>query len=122
MEKPVQKKGSGPTQLPYGSVKELAEGISNVSMDLQSVDQTIGSQEYTPIHPDPEIDQLLLRPTDRPNEPLTHGANFGPGQNGLTVQNPSDTTGMRAQLARTLIETGTTQGERELAQRISGGE
>jgi hypothetical protein len=69
----------------YGEVKKLMDGLQQVPSGPAAGDRTVAAQQ-----PREKIDLLAM--TNRPNEPITAGAPFGPGmgpvQAGIRVPNP----------------------------------
>ena len=69
----------------YGEVKKLMDGLKQVPAGPAATDQAVKQKE-----PKKQIDLLAM--TNRPNEPITAGAAFGPGigpvQAGIPIPNP----------------------------------
>ena len=69
----------------YGEVKKLMDGLKQVPAGPAATDQAVKQKE-----PKKQIDLLAM--TNRPNEPITAGAAFGPGigpvQAGIRIPNP----------------------------------
>lgn len=69
----------------YGEVKKLMDGLKQVPSGPAAGDRAVPAQQ-----PREKIDLLAM--TNRPNEPITAGAPFGPGmgpvQAGIPVPNP----------------------------------
>ena len=69
----------------YGEVKKLMDGLQQVPSGPAAGDRAMAVQQ-----PREKIDLLAM--TNRPNEPITAGAPFGPGmgpvQAGISVPNP----------------------------------
>jgi hypothetical protein len=69
----------------YGEVKKLMDGLQQVPSGPAAGDQAVAKQQ-----PREKIDLLAM--TNRPNEPITAGAPFGPGigpvQAGIPIPNP----------------------------------
>lgn len=69
----------------YGEVKKLMDGLQQVPSGPAAGDRAVATQQ-----PREKIDLLAM--TNRPNEPITAGAPFGPGmgpvQAGIRVPNP----------------------------------
>ena len=69
----------------YGEVKKLMDGLKQVPAGPAATDQAVRQKE-----PKKQIDLLAM--TNRPNEPITAGAAFGPGigpvQAGIRIPNP----------------------------------
>lgn len=124
MEKPKHRMGSGSTQLPYGSAKELNDSLKGIDMQLQSVDQMVTQGDYSPANADPEVDELMFRPTDRPQEPVTQGAPVGPGSNFVVARDPNEVeSSFRKRLSELLISSSdSSDSEKMLAYRIAQGE
>jgi len=70
----------------------------------------------------PDIRSQILRPTDRPNEPITTGLPFGPGAN--FVNQPGETDARFRERVASGIETGpvTTPAVKAFAERIRKGQ
>ena len=66
----------------YGGVKALADAQKAVPMGASPV---AAPQIQRPV---PGAAGSLTRPTERPNEPITAGANFGPGPNAVQAGIP----------------------------------
>ena len=66
---PTVKRGSGTDQLAYGD----AQAANALAMLAPSPPH---DNAYEPANPD---EAFAYGPTNRPNEPITHGAAFGPG-------------------------------------------
>ena len=62
----------------YGGVKALADAQKSVPMGASPTATAPQVQR-----PTPGAAGSLTRPTERPNEPITAGANFGPGSNAM---------------------------------------
>ena len=60
----------------YGEVKKLMDGLKQVPSGPAAGDQAVAKQQ-----PKQKIDLLAM--TNRPNEPITAGAPFGPGMGPL---------------------------------------
>jgi hypothetical protein len=58
--------------LDYGQNQQANAGL----LDFASTAQDQQQPDFKPSTPE---EQFLYGPTDRPNEPITHGAPFGPG-------------------------------------------
>src|SRR5215210_4895216 len=90
-KRPEVKRGSGPDQLPYGGATQV--NAASASFDQPSAApyaENINPQEPQPIQGDlTGYDNLLFGGSDRPDEPITQGASFGPGSNFLTPNAPS---------------------------------
>ena len=69
----------------YGEVKKLMDGLKQVPSGPAASDRAVAAQQ-------PREKINLLAMTNRPNEPITAGAPFGPGmgpvQAGIPVPNP----------------------------------
>ena len=69
----------------YGEVKKLMDGLQQVPSGPAAGDRAMAAQQ-------PREKINLLAMTNRPNEPITAGAPFGPGmgpvQAGIPVPNP----------------------------------
>ena len=69
----------------YGEVKKLMDGLKQVPSGPAASDRAVTAQQ-------PREKINLLAMTNRPNEPITAGAPFGPGmgpvQAGIPVPNP----------------------------------
>jgi hypothetical protein len=69
----------------YGEVKKLMDGLQQVPSGPAAGDRAVAAQQ-----PREKIDLLAM--TNRPNEPITAGAAFGPGmgpvQAGIRIPNP----------------------------------
>ena len=69
----------------YGEVKKLMDGLQQVPSGPAAGDRAVAAQQ-------PREKINLLAMTNRPNEPITAGAPFGPGmgpvQAGIPVPNP----------------------------------
>jgi hypothetical protein len=69
----------------YGEVKKLMDGLQQVPSGPAAGDRAVAAQQ-----PREQIDLLAM--TNRPNEPITAGAAFGPGmgpvQAGIRIPNP----------------------------------
>jgi hypothetical protein len=69
----------------YGEVKKLMDGLKQVPSGPAAGDRTATAQQ-------PKEKVNLLAMTNRPNEPITAGAAFGPGmgpvQAGIPIPNP----------------------------------
>ena len=69
----------------YGEVKKLMDGLQQVPSGPAAGDRAMAAQQ-------PREKINLLAMTNRPNEPITAGAPFGPGmgpvQAGISVPNP----------------------------------
>ena len=69
----------------------------------------------------PELVQQILRPTDRPDEPITTGLPFGPGANFLRLPNETDDR-YRSRIASSLAHAGFVTGAVvTFAQRLAEG-
>ena len=62
----------------YGGIKALADAQKAVPMGASPTATAPQVQR-----PTPGAAGSLTRPTERPNEPITAGANFGPGSNAM---------------------------------------
>jgi hypothetical protein len=62
----------------YGGVKALSDAQKSVPMGASPTATAPQVQR-----PTPGAAGSLTRPTERPNEPITAGANFGPGPNAM---------------------------------------
>ena len=69
----------------YGEVKKLMDGLQQVPSGPAAGDRAMAAQQ-------PREKINLLAMTNRPNEPITAGASFGPGmgpvQAGIPIPNP----------------------------------
>jgi len=69
----------------YGEVKKLMDGLKQVPSGPAAGDRAVTAQQ-----PREKVDLLAM--TNRPNEPITAGAAFGPGmgpvQAGIQIPNP----------------------------------
>ena len=69
----------------YGEVKKLMDGLKQVPSGPAAGDRAVATQQ-----PRERVDLLAM--TNRPNEPITAGAAFGPGmgpvQAGIRIPNP----------------------------------
>ena len=69
----------------YGEVKKLMDGLKQVPSGPAASDRAVAAEQ-------PREKINLLAMTNRPNEPITAGAPFGPGmgpvQAGIPVPNP----------------------------------
>lgn len=69
----------------YGEVKKLMDGLRQVPSGPAAGDRAVTAQQ-----PREKVDLLAM--TNRPNEPITAGAAFGPGmgpvQAGIQIPNP----------------------------------
>jgi len=69
----------------YGEVKKLMDGLKQVPSGPAAGDRAVAAQQ-----PRERVDLLAM--TNRPNEPITAGAAFGPGmgpvQAGIQIPNP----------------------------------
>lgn len=79
-----------PEAQPYGEATAINELVEEVDLDVEEPvafpeDELAGIEDTPP--PEGNItgmDNLVFGPTDRPDEPLTEGANFGEGSMGLS--------------------------------------
>jgi hypothetical protein len=79
-EKPKYRKGSGPNQLPQGGASSLNEVLESSSFAPAEPD--LGPEPGAMNMFSPEfagLENVLFADTDRPEEPITAGAPFGPG-------------------------------------------
>ena len=72
-----------------------------------------------PHQPQGPEDQFLFSPTDRPNEPITHGAAFGPGAG--AIQGPSDDQLVEQVSQQALNDPAAPTAMRRFAQRQAQG-
>ena len=83
---------------------ELAQGEASAANSLMGLIGTgQGPEPHQPANPE---EQFLFSQTDRPNEPITHGAPFGPGANTVRGAFSSDADVVQqvaAQLSRSDI-------------------
>lgn len=117
--KPQVKKGpAGPEQLPQGAATQL-----NQQMDLlPAPDALAAAEDQQPSAPLTDFDELLFGATDRPEEPLTQGANFGPGAN-FTTRGPETDRDFMARAALELANApGASSRVRAFAARVARGE
>lgn len=68
---PQYKRGKGADSLSYGEAVSANDMLAQMAPPMED-----GSELYQPSGPEEEF---LFGPTDRPNEPITAGAPFGPG-------------------------------------------
>lgn len=116
---PKVKRGSGVNQIPYGGVGAINDAYAEANALLQQLDDEAGDeQEYTPALDDQEEDDLMFRPTDRPDEPVTEGLPFGPGSNfRKRAQDPKTTFAKQV-----LSNPGSSPGDKAFASRVLNGE
>lgn len=100
----------------YGTSQQ-ANDLAGMFPMADAADQ--GPPEFTPQTPE---EKFLFGPTDRPNEPITHGAPFGPGASYAPSAYESDD----ALIQRVAQQIGTTPGAapelRAFAARVARGE
>lgn len=118
--KPKAKQGpAGPEQLPYGAATQINQQLDLLPPDPASV---AAAEEDQPTAPLTDFDDILFGPSDRPNEPLTHGANFGPGAN-FTTRGPDTDKDFMARAAIELANApGASARVRAFAARVARGE
>ena len=71
--------------LPYGSNQAVNDVVDDSAVDEELFGEP--EDDFTPAGPEEEF---LFSPTDRPDEPLTAGAGFGPGADGTRHAVESD--------------------------------
>lgn len=118
--KPQVKKGpAGPEQLPQGAATQLNQQLQLVPPDLATI---AAAEEDQPSAPLTDFDDLLFGPSDRPQEPITHGAGFGPGAN-FTTRGPETDKDFMARAAVELANApGASARVRAFAARVARGE
>lgn len=119
--KPQVKKGpAGPNQLPQGAATQLNQQLAQVQPpDLAAI---AAAEDQEPQADLTDFDDVLFGPTSRPDESITHGANFGPGAN-FTTRNPETDSEFMARAALDLANApGASSRVRAFAARIARGE
>jgi hypothetical protein len=116
----VRKGPAGPNQLPQGAAKQLnaaAQGIPNEAPLL-----TAGQRKIEPQGKVTDFDSVLFRGTDHPDEPITHGAPFGPGADFLAGGPEGDNAFLRRAAYETALAPGADNRARAYATRVARGE
>lgn len=118
--KPQVKQGpAGPEQLPHGAATQLNQQLALVPPDPASV---AAAEEDQPTPQLTDFDDILFGPSDRPDEAITHGANFGPGAN-FTTRGPETDKDFMARAAVELANApGASARVRAFAARVARGE
>lgn len=77
-----------PDALPKGEAAQINDLVEEVDLEVEEPtefpeDQIVGMEEIPPMEGNlTGLDELVFGPTDRPNEPITSGAPWGPGNVG----------------------------------------
>lgn len=122
-ESPQYKKQNGSAdQLPQGGAKQLNQSAEMIPEMSDAEINLLGDDQPQPQGQVTAFDDILFGPTDHPNEPITHGASFGPGAN--TIRNGPETN--KEFLARTAYQLANSPSAsprvRAFAVRIARGE
>lgn len=102
--RPQYKKGSGSEQLPHGAAKGLNDqaNLGQDALRFPEADYTQQDEE-SQVGKLTDADGVLFRGTDRPQEPISTGAQYGIGSNRLKVPVRSDDDEVR-RTAEDLLE------------------
>lgn len=101
--------------LAYGAAQTVAE-LEATMPDLQD------SSQDEPYQPQTPEEQFLFSPSDRPDEPATHGAPFGPGANFTRFSYESDNQFLARVATDLQTDPNATQEVRNFVARITRGE
>ncbi len=122
---PEYKANQGTSEaLPYGKATELNAMVEDVNLaELAPPEEDLDSEGFVdepsveaPGAPGP-MDDLIYRPTDRPDEPITSGAPFGPGS-AERPNAPDVKAGRRAIYQQLLTSPSSTPRTKALAARM----
>jgi hypothetical protein len=113
------------TDLPKGAGKQLQEGYAQAAsveaFRTAPVNQGVVPTIYSDSGGD-EYDQELLAPTNFPDRPLTHGAEFGPGADFLPSPRENDSDFMVRIATRMLQQSYLPDDAKVWAARVLAGE
>ena len=111
------KRGQGTEQLPYGGAKQVNEMLpatpfSDLAPPVEDVE--IGTDETG-------FDGLLYNPSDRPTEPITSGASFGPGPNAPNIPGLREGEYVRRVASELASSPGLTSKSKSFLARVARG-
>src|SRR3954468_15903425 len=107
---PAVKQGQGPESLPWGEAAQVN--------DLVGLVPPPDEQSY---QPQTEQDQFIYGPSDRPQEPFSHGLPFGPGANFVPDQGEGDDAFVKRIASQALNDPAAPKQMKQFAQRALNG-